>query len=109
VLPRAHRVVSGSDYRRISRKGRRVSGRVAIVYLDREQAGEPARFGFIVSRAVGGAVQRNRVRRRLKAVCFALLGDAPARSVVIRALPAAATAPWSELRDEVTKAVLTRR
>lgn len=102
-------MVSGSDYRRISRKGRRVSGRVTVVYLDREQPGEPARFGFIVSRALGGAVQRNRVRRRLKAVCFALLGDAPARAVVIRALPAAASAPWTEIRDEVTKAVLTRR
>jgi ribonuclease P protein component len=100
--------VSGADYRRIVRKGRRVSGRTTIAYLDKVAPGEEARFGFIVSRAVGGAVVRNRVRRRLKAACYALLPDAPHRAVVIRALPSAASAEWAELRAEVAAAVLPR-
>lgn len=108
MLARANRVVSGADYRRIVRKGRRVSGRVTVAYLDRVAAGESARFGFIVSRAVGGAVVRNRVRRRLKAACFAVLGAAPERAVVIRALPSAASADWDVLRAEVSAAVLGR-
>jgi ribonuclease P protein component len=108
VLSRAHRVVSGADYRRIVRKGRRVSGRTTIAYLDRVVPGDDARFGFIVSRAVGGAVERNRVRRRLKAVCYSLLPEAPARAVVLRALPSAADADWDELRSEVAAAVLSR-
>jgi ribonuclease P protein component len=108
VLSRAHRVVSGADYRRIVRKGRRISGRTTIAYLDRVVPGDDARFGFIVSRAVGGAVERNRVRRRLKAVCYSLLPDAPARAVVLRALPSAARADWDELRAEVAAAVLPR-
>jgi ribonuclease P protein component len=108
VLSRAHRVVSGADYRRIVRKGRRISGRTTIAYLDRVVPGDDARFGFIVSRAVGGAVERNRVRRRLKAVCYSLLSEAPARAVVFRALPAAAGADFDELRAEVAAAVLPR-
>jgi ribonuclease P protein component len=100
--------VSGADYRRIVRKGRRVTGRTTIAYLDRVVPGDDARFGFIVSRAVGGAVERNRVRRRLKAACYSLLADAPARAVVIRALPSAARADWDELRAEVAAAVLPR-
>lgn len=108
MLSRAHRVVSGADYRTIVRKGRRVTGRTIIAYLDKVVPGEDARFGFIVSRAVGSAVVRNRVRRRLKAACRSVLADAPARAVVIRALPSAAAADWAELRAEVAAAVLPR-
>jgi ribonuclease P protein component len=40
---------------------------------DGEAAG--ARFGFTVSRQVGGAVERNRIRRRLKAAVRDVLAD----------------------------------
>ena len=64
----------------------------------------PARFGFIVSRQVGSAVTRNTVRRRLKAVCAEALpfvrGGA---SVVIRALPSAASVDYADLRADVVR------
>ena len=64
----------------------------------------PARFGFIVSRQVGGAVTRNAIRRRLKALCFESLGSvAPGSDVVIRALPSAASASFTELRTDMAK------
>jgi ribonuclease P protein component len=67
-----------------------------------------ARFGFIVSKQVGNAVVRNTVRRRLKAVCFEALPHVrPGSDVVIRALPAAASVPFQDLRTEVVRA-LTR-
>jgi ribonuclease P protein component len=64
------------------------------------------RFGFIVARNVGGAVVRNTVRRRLKAVCAEALEldptiVGPGTDVVIRALPGAGEASYSALRDEV--------
>jgi len=51
--------------------------------------------GFVVSRAVGGAVVRNRVKRRLRALARPLaMADAGQRyHVVVRALPAAASQP----------------
>lgn len=67
---------------------------------------QPARFGFIVSKAVGGAVIRNRVRRRLKAIVERRLerGFCDA-DVVFRVLPAAAQATFAQLEHEVTRAL----
>ena len=57
--------------------------------------GEP-RFGLIVSKAVGGAVVRNRVKRRLRALAAGLIDESSAMTVVVRALPSA-TAESPEL------------
>jgi len=66
------------------------------------------RFGFIVSKAVGNAVVRNTIRRRLKSICLSLLNQVSADTdLVIRALPGARDASWTQLRDEVAS-VATR-
>ncbi len=63
-----------------------------------------ARFGFIISKQVGTAVVRNSVRRRLKAVCAEALPGVPeGTDVVIRALPASATATYAELSADVNR------
>ena len=73
-----------------------------------EQAPSPARAGFVVSRAVGGAVDRNRVKRRLRHLCRDLLPELPAGSLlVVRALPAASAATYDELRHDLARG-LTR-
>lgn len=52
---------------------------------------------------------RNTVRRRLKALCAeALPALLPGNDIVIRALPSAASVPFDELRDEVSRC-LSRR
>lgn len=67
----------------------------------REQPAGSPRFGFVVSRQVGGAVVRNRVRRRLKAIAYDLVPTVPpGTSVVVRALPASASAGFEQLADE---------
>ncbi len=63
------------------------------------------RFGFIVSKQVGNAVTRNTIRRRLKDVCARQLPLPDGVDLVIRALPAAATAPFTELLADVDRAV----
>lgn len=66
----------------------------------------PSRFGFIVAKTVGIAVERNLVRRRLKSIGHESLGLLPAGTdVVIRALPGAAQVDWDTLRSEVLDAV----
>ena len=63
-----------------------------------------AQVGFVVSRAVGGAVVRNRVRRRLRHLVRDRLVDLPGGAVlVVRALPAAAGAPYDELRADLAR------
>ncbi len=60
------------------------------------------RFGLIVSKAVGNAVVRHRVARRLRHICAELTADIPAEvDIVIRALPGAATADSGELRRQL--------
>jgi ribonuclease P protein component len=63
--------------------------------LERASAPDPdqIRVGFIVGKAVGNAVTRNQVRRRLRHLAAAQLRGTPAAvHVVVRALPRAATA-----------------
>ena len=64
-----------------------------------------ARVGFVVSRAVGSAVVRNRVRRRLRHLVRVRLADLPAgAAVVIRAQPAAAQLSSTELARDLDAA-----
>lgn len=107
---RHHRVTRGDDYRRIVRTGNRVGGAFCITYAVRRSGGpdgqDPARFGYIVSKAVGNAVTRNLVRRRMKTVSDELLREGlTGIDIVFRALPAAANAPFAELHRELRRGV----
>ncbi len=64
------------------------------------------RFGLIVSKAVGSAVIRHRVARRLRHICGPLAGELPPDAdVVIRALPGAAHADSAELERQLRGAL----
>jgi ribonuclease P protein component len=102
VLAKANRITSGDDYRVIVRRGAKAAGPNTVSYFRPRESGQPARFGFIVSKKVGTAVRRNLVRRRLKAACHELLASgAVGVDVVVRALPSAVEAEWPALRSEV--------
>jgi len=92
-----------SDFTAAMRGGRRAGRQLLSAHL-LCQAGhdEPARVGFVVSRAVGGAVVRNRVRRRLRHLARGYLGSLPEGSLlVVRANPRAATARQADLAAEL--------
>jgi ribonuclease P protein component len=106
VLAKANRVTRGADYKTTVRRGARFTGAHAVVYARRRPEGAGGRFGFIVGKTVGIATRRNRVRRRLKAICWQLLPTvAPGTDVVIRALPGSATTDWATLQEEIVNAV----
>ncbi|RFA17229.1 ribonuclease P protein component [Subtercola boreus] len=103
MLAKTARVTTADEYRAAVRRGARFSGPNTVTYIRRD-GGSPARFGFIVSKAVGVAVTRNRVRRRLKAVCYSLQSTVePGIEIVIRALPGAATSSFASLEREVIR------
>jgi len=69
---------------------------------------EPAggmRAGFVVSRSVGGAVVRNRVKRRLRELVRARAATLSGCDVVVRALPAAAAADYAALGKDLDAAL----
>ena len=74
------------------------------------------RFGFIVSKSVGNAVTRNRVRRRLKSIAAAHIGAeeagataSPPRDIVIRALPGSRSTGWATLVADIGGALRADR
>jgi ribonuclease P protein component len=101
-----------TDFVATLRAGRRRAGGIAtplvVVHLaaPSDTGGPHAQAGFVVSRAVGGAVVRNQVRRRLRHLVAARL-DAfpPGTRLVVRALPAAATASSAELGEALDGAL----
>lgn len=95
MLPRSVRMRSGEDFTRTVRRGDRVGTRTLVLHarLDPDADHGPL-MGFVVSKAIGTAVARNRVKRRLRHLVAGHLDGTPAAArVVIRALPAAATEP----------------
>jgi len=90
MLPAPARLRRKAEFDAVLRHGRR-TGRPSLVLTIRP-TGQPARAGFIVSKAVGNAVVRNRVKRRLRHLVASRL-EGLAADVVIRALPPAAADP----------------
>lgn len=89
------------------RRGSR-SGRATVVVYVKQTGNADSMAGFAVSKAVGGAVIRNRVKRRLRAVISELLPTLPrGTSVVVRALPRAAQADFQRLRRDTADALAT--
>lgn len=67
-FPKSVRLLRHSDFERVYSQGRRhFAAHMTVFYLRREQ-GEDLRVGFTVGRALGGAVDRNRMKRRLREV-----------------------------------------
>lgn len=103
---RQHRITRGEDYRRVVRTGRRVGGALCITHAVFRAPEDPARFGFIVSKAVGNAVTRNRVRRRLTTIVERRLqAGMTGVDVVFRALPSSAAAEFAALEAEVNRSL----
>lgn len=102
MLARVNRVVQAEDFRTIVRRGRRSASPLAVYYRLERTESDPARFGFIVSRAVGGAVERNLLRRRMRAVGRELVdAGASGVDVVVRALPGSAQRGWASLSADM--------
>jgi ribonuclease P protein component len=60
------RLLRHADFERVYKHGRRhFAAHMTVFYLLREQ-GEGLRIGFTVGRVLGGAVERNRMKRRLR-------------------------------------------
>jgi len=106
-FPKSRRLLRHSDFERVYQQGRRhFAAHMTVFYLQRTDKGlEGARVGFTVSKALGGAVQRNRIRRRLReAVRLGNFPIAIAVDVVINPKRSALTADFCDLQGEVIKA-----
>ncbi|TWH67477.1 ribonuclease P protein component [Micromonospora olivasterospora] len=75
-----------------------------------EETSPPTRAGFVVSKAVGPAVVRNTVRRRLRHLVRERLAALPPGStLVVRALPPAAEASYARLGADLDATLAAAR
>ena len=110
VLPRASRLNVSGDFRTTIRRGVRVGRSTLVLHAGARPDADGIRVGLVVSKAVGNAVTRNRVKRRLRHLAAqhlvgprSVAGGSPGVDVVLRALPAAASA-GPELGTDLTAA-----
>ncbi|MFC7547152.1 ribonuclease P protein component [Plantactinospora sp. GCM10030261] len=130
MLSAAHRLRRSSEFAAAIRGGRRAGRGSLVVHLrmpafpaaDRPPSPKPApsggtrstteppRAGFVVSKAVGNAVTRNAVRRRLRhLVRDRMDGLPPGADLVVRALPEAAGASSARLGHDLDAALAAAR
>mgnify|MGYP005812671865 CR=1 FL=1 len=111
-FPKSAHLLKHADFRRVYENGKRhFSGNLTAFYQRRPEsdvAAVPVRVGFTVGRALGGAVQRNRIRRRMREAVRAhieLLKDTPAPiDVVFNPKKSVLKAEFSVLSEEVARA-----
>jgi ribonuclease P protein component len=127
VLPADARIRSSRDFRSVLGRGRRAARGGVVVHWapetvpSEDTAAQPptppaadahrtARAGFVVSKAVGNAVARNKVKRRLRhAVAAELPHWPPGTDVVVRATPRAAERDFAQLQRDLAEAVQAAR
>ncbi|MEU6860291.1 ribonuclease P protein component [Glycomyces sp. NPDC046736] len=129
VLPVDARIRSSRDFGSALKRGRRAARGGVVVHWAPEtsQTEDPpasqapttpseadahrtARAGFVVSKAVGNAVVRNKVKRRLRHAAAAELPHWPAGTdVVVRATPRAAERDFDQLHRDLAEAVEAAR
>jgi ribonuclease P protein component len=109
MLPPRNRLRLTRDHRVVARRGAWGSGGLVVMQLFTDEATDlrsPTRAGVVVGRAVGGAVTRNAVRRRLRQLIWERLDRVPPGSlVVVRARAEAGTASNTMLADDLDTAL----
>jgi ribonuclease P protein component len=91
-------------------KGRSAArGAVVVQALDRADGDLLVQVGFTATKKIGGAVVRNRAKRRLREAARKLIPELglPGHDYVLIARGGTATRPWSSLLDDVKSALLS--
>jgi ribonuclease P protein component len=110
-FPKGRRLLRHADFDRVYKKGRRhFATHMTVFYLRREpdeQQAAPSqlRIGFTVRKVLGGAVQRNRMKRRLReAVRLQAVQPPTGVDVVINPKASLLSADFDDLKAEIAKA-----
>jgi ribonuclease P protein component len=100
-FPKAQRLTRPVEFLRVKAEGKSQRGAALIVAVLDTSSASKSRVGFVTSKRVGGAVVRNRIRRRLREIVRRHPEAVPGGIwMVVIARPAAARARSAVLEDE---------
>lgn len=68
-MKKSYLIKKNKNYKRVYNAGISLANRYAVIFACPNKLSSKKRFGFSVSKKIGKAVIRNRVRRRLKEIC----------------------------------------
>ena len=99
MLKQTQRLRSRADFRRVYTRGRSHVHPLLVLHVWRRQDAE-RRFGFSVSKKLGGSVVRNRIKRRLREACRGRLESlAPGFDAVVVARAPSRAASFGQLQS----------
>lgn len=104
-FPKSARLFRASEFQRLKREGESFHGKFIVLSVLKNLPDAEVRIGLITSRRVGGAVERNRVRRRMREIVRAARPQIHpgtwltliARQAATRATFQNLTAEWQQL------------
>jgi ribonuclease P protein component len=96
-----------ADFRKVYDHGKRVSGPLFAAFcLARDDQGSAPRLGLTVPRAIGGSVDRNRIKRRLREAFRLHRSELnPKWDIVINPRRTALAAPFTDLERALRKVI----
>ncbi len=105
MLPHPYRLLKNADFAKAKKGNKAYSPFFIFLKYSRTPTDKnPSRFGFVTSKKVGGAVERNRARRLLRhAVATFIPTIVPGFDIVIIASPKLVTASFDELKNALQK------
>ena len=108
-LPDIERLKIRPDFLAAAKGASCARGAVVVQALDRGDGRELIRLGFTATKRIGGAVTRNRAKRRLRHAAATLvpLHGSAGRDYVFIARAGTAKRPWVRLLDDVESALIS--
>jgi len=101
MLNRENRLTKAKDFSLLYQKGRKIVGRYAVLYYRRKEP-VPNRIGFTVSKKIGNAVWRNRIKRVLREAVRGIgAADGTGYDVVLIARGRIRAASYADVRQEL--------
>jgi len=74
LLPRVYRLKSKHDFKKVYKYGRSYANIYLVIYVYKKKDNQKPRVGFSVSKKIGSAVVRNKIKRRMREVLRPLMG-----------------------------------
>ena len=103
---KSNRILRTSDFQRAYTQGKRIAGQYFTAFCLKVPSNPGPRFGFTTPRALGNAVVRNRVKRRLREMLrLRFFEFAPEWDIVINPRRAAFAAATGELARELDRLI----